>query len=90
MSQVTAVNKDATDGKKSSEPEIDMASVLALGYGPISSSRLAELEKQGLIESYVSGGKRKFRKTSYTNKQASLFAGGRGIGASSVTVANKN
>ena len=58
---------------KSKEPEIDMGSVLALGYGPISASRLNELVSQGLAEKYVSGGKTKFRKTAYANKQASLF-----------------
>jgi hypothetical protein len=50
-----------------------MNSVLALGYGPISATRLSQLEDQGLIESYTSGNQIKFRKSSYTNKQANLF-----------------
>lgn len=41
---------------------IDMQSVTALGYGPISASKLAELENQGVITSYEEGGKLKFRK----------------------------
>lgn len=41
---------------------VDMASVLGLGYGPISESRLAELEAAGEIESYEDGNKIKFRK----------------------------
>lgn len=57
----------------SSSKTIDMDSVLALGYGPISASRLDQLVSQGLVEQYTSGNKIKFRKSSYTNKQASLF-----------------
>lgn len=59
--------------KSSSKNTIDMGSVLALGYGPISASRLNELVKSGVVEQYKSGGKTKFRKSSYTNKQANLF-----------------
>ena len=47
-------------------PTVDMNSVLGLGYGPIGSDRLAELENQGVIESYVENGKIKFRKTKKT------------------------
>jgi DNA polymerase III alpha subunit (gram-positive type) len=61
----------------SSEPTVDMSSVLALGYGPISASRLNQLVKSGVIEEYVSGGKLKYRKTASTIKQTMLF-GGRG------------
>lgn len=42
---------------------IDNSSVLALGFGPLSSERLAELESQGVIQSYVENGKIKFRRT---------------------------
>lgn len=45
-------------------PTVDMASVLALGYGPIDAQALASLEAKGLIQSYEEGGKIKFRKTS--------------------------
>lgn len=41
---------------------VDMGSVLDLGYGPISDSRLAELEAAGEIESYQDGNKIKFRR----------------------------
>lgn len=41
---------------------IDMNSVLQLGYGPIDSDTLASLESQGKIESYVDGNLIKFRK----------------------------
>ena len=41
---------------------IDMNSVLQLGYGPIDSDTLASLESQGEIESYVDGNLIKFRK----------------------------
>ena len=53
---------------------IDMDSVLALGYGPISASRLNELVSQGLVEQYTSGNKIKFRKSAYTNKQSKLMS----------------
>lgn len=42
---------------------VDMASVIDLGYGPISEEYLAELEARGEIESYVEDGKIKFRRT---------------------------
>ena len=57
----------------SSKKPIDMNSVLALGYGPISEAKLASLVKSGVVEQYTSGGKTKFRKTPYALKQASLF-----------------
>ena len=69
-----AAKKSVASGAKEGK-EIDMQSVLALGYGPISASRLNELEKQGLIQSYTSGGKIKFRKSSYAIKQSMLFKG---------------
>lgn len=75
--QISSVNlsdkEKGSSSKKSSGSSIDMGSVLALGYGPISASRLSQLVKQGLVEQYQSGGKTKFRKSAYTNKQAALF-----------------
>ena len=44
--------------------EIDMQSVLSLGYGPITASRLAELEEAGEIESYLQNGMIRFRRLS--------------------------
>lgn len=61
----------ASNGSK--QAQIDMDSVIALGFGPISASRLNQLEEQGIVESYVSGGKIKFRKTPSTMKQQQLF-----------------
>jgi hypothetical protein len=52
---------------------IDMNSVLALGYGPISAARLDQLVSQGLVEQYTSGNKIKFRKSAYTNKMSRLL-----------------
>lgn len=52
---------------------VDMKSVLALGYGPISSSKLADLENKGLVTSYTSGNKIKFKHTPYAQTQAKLF-----------------
>jgi len=45
--------------------QIDYNSVLALGYGPISDSYLAELEASGRIVRYVENGKVKFRKSGF-------------------------
>ena len=42
--------------------KVDNAAVLALGFGPISAERLAELESQGIIQSYLDGGLIKFRR----------------------------
>ena len=44
-------------------PTVDLGSVLNLGYGPIGSDQLADLENQGVIESYVEDGKIKLQKT---------------------------
>jgi hypothetical protein len=43
-------------------PTVDMSSVLALGFGPISAARLDELIRQGLVEEYQDGSKLKYRK----------------------------
>lgn len=57
----------------SSSATIDMNSVLALGYGPISASKLSELESKGLVQSYQDGNKIKFKKSAYAIKQSMLF-----------------
>lgn len=49
------------------ELPIDMDSVLALGYGPVSESYLASLVNSGKVEMYTEDGKTKFRKAG-TNK----------------------
>lgn len=59
---VNGGGSSSTTTTKSNDPELDMDSVLALGYGPISETRLAELVKSGVVEMYVEGGKTKFRK----------------------------
>lgn len=56
--------KDISDrltGKKASV-SVDMQSVLDLGYGPISASKLNSLISQGIVEEYTEGGKLKYRK----------------------------
>ena len=58
---------------KQKEPEIDMKSVLALGYGPISASRLDQLENSGVVKSRIVNGKRVFSKSAYALKQSNLF-----------------
>lgn len=46
----------------STTPTINTQSVLDLGMGPLSGTRLAELEKQGVIRSYVKNGQRYFER----------------------------
>ena len=70
-----AVIKDEGSSGNSGGATIDMNSVLALGYGPISAAELNRLVSQGLVEQYTDGNKIKFRKSAYTNKQARLFGG---------------
>lgn len=52
--------------KKSSSSKsnvsVDMNSVLSLGYGPISASKLNSLVSQGIVQEYQSGNKLKYRK----------------------------
>lgn len=69
----TISNKKTTTTKKSNEPEIDMKSVLALGYGPISESRLSELVDNGLVSMYVVGDKVKFKHSAAYVKQKGLM-----------------
>lgn len=45
-----------------SEPTVDMQSVLDLGYGPISAKRLDELIRDGKVIEYVENGKLKYKK----------------------------
>lgn len=52
---------NALTGKKASV-SVDMQSVLDLGYGPISASKLNSLVSQGIVEEYTEGGKLKYRK----------------------------
>jgi hypothetical protein len=67
---------DTGTGGKSSDATIDMNSVLALGYGPISASKLDQLVKSGQVVQYTSGGKIKFKKSVTTNKYANLYKKG--------------
>lgn len=64
-------NNKKTDKNKS--VTVDMQSVLNLGFGPISASRLNELVKSGVVEEYKSGNKLKYRKSASTLKQSMLF-----------------
>ena len=60
-------------GKTKEELPVDMQSVLDLGFGPISASRLDELVSSGVIEEYESNGKLKYKKSASTLKQSMLF-----------------
>lgn len=64
-----STSKDSNQAPKLSpklvneNPTVDMNSVLALGYGPISESKLAKLIAGGDVTKYVENGKIKFKKT---------------------------
>lgn len=70
-----AVHVDDVIGEEKSAgaPTVDMNSVLALGFGPISESKLNSLVKSGVVQEYVSGGKIKFRLSAAAIKQKSLI-----------------
>lgn len=57
-------SKSYTAGQKSKDPEVDMQSVLALGYGPISASELNRKIQMGQVIEYVDNktGKLKYKK----------------------------
>lgn len=67
-SSKSSINKGAKNQtiknsqSKSSEPTVDMSSVLALGYGPISASKLNQLVSEGKAVEYEENGKLKYRK----------------------------
>lgn len=68
-SSVSKSNSSSSGSNKT----IDMNSVLALGYGPISEAKLANLVSTGQVEQYTSGDKIKFRKSASTNKAQLLY-----------------
>lgn len=54
-----SVNKSSS---KSSEPTVNMSSVLALGYGPISASKLNSLVSSGKVQEYEKNGQLYYKK----------------------------
>ena len=65
------IKKVATGSEKSSSsssPKVDMASVLTLGYGPISAAKLNSLISQGLVTEYEEDGKLKYKRSSIARK----------------------
>nr|DAL96770.1 MAG TPA: hypothetical protein [Caudoviricetes sp.] len=55
-------DRDKEASGEETDVPVDRNSVIQLGYGPVSDEYLLQLEAAGEIESYVEGGKRKFRK----------------------------
>jgi DNA polymerase III alpha subunit (gram-positive type) len=54
-------------------PTVNMDSVIALGYGPISASRLASLEASGAITKTVKNGQYYYKNTAKTSKLKELY-----------------
>lgn len=52
---------------------INMQSVLALGYGPISASKLASLVNSGAVTTYVKNGQRYYKNSATTSKLKELY-----------------
>lgn len=69
---IKSANKETATKKsrKAAEPTVDMQSVLALGYGPISASKLNSLVASGRVKEYEEGGKLKYK---------NVFGGGSGF-----------
>ena len=70
-----STSKATTSSATSKNYPINMQSVLALGYGPISSSYLAKLQSQGKVTSYVKNGQTYF-KTTAGNSTATKYLRG--------------
>ena len=60
-SSSSGISKGSSGGS-GGELEVNMSSVLELGYGPISASKLNSLVAQGVVEEYEKNGQRYFRK----------------------------
>lgn len=67
-------NSSSSNSSSNSSATIDMDSVLALGLGPISASKLNSLVSSGVVREYVSGGKIKFAYTASGLKQKQLYS----------------
>lgn len=64
-SSSTGIDKTKDDNGKqilTTDVEVDMQSVLGLGYGPISAQKLADLVESGKVVEYEEGGKLKYKK----------------------------
>lgn len=61
---------DSLEGDGGGELPIHTNSILALGFGPISGEKIAELEALGVIELYEEDGYLKARKTDYSERSA--------------------
>lgn len=53
----------STANSASTKPPVDMKSLVDCGYAGISAKRAYELVKQGILQTYVSGGKTKFKRS---------------------------
>jgi hypothetical protein len=73
----TGTTKAATgsfaDSIKPKEVPINMTSVMALGFGKLTAQRLASLEANGVIQSYVKNGQRYYKKTALTSKLTGIY-----------------
>ncbi len=60
--QITTKPSSKSAGTTSGNPPINMQSVTALGYGPISEQKLAQLVSSGEVEMYVQDGQTHFKR----------------------------
>lgn len=73
ISSKTASVANSAKKKTETSQKDTMSSILALGYGPISASKLNSLVQSGVVEEYTSNGKTLFRNSASTIKQKMLF-----------------
>jgi hypothetical protein len=62
----SGINKNSTPSsnlKADKATKVNMQSVINLGYGPISESRLDELVRQGVVKEYIQNGQFHYKKT---------------------------
>lgn len=62
ITQATRDNPKPQPEGETKEPTVDMKSVIALGYGPISASKLNSLVASGEVIEYKENGKLKYKK----------------------------
>jgi len=71
FTQVAKTDTGKSDTPASKSPTVDMKSVLALGYGPISASKLDSLVASGAVTEYEENGKLKYKKNSSKTRTSS-------------------
>lgn len=70
------IEKDSEISEETALTAAQAASIIGLGYGPISAVYLDELVKSGQVEEYEVDGQQMWRNTPYSHRMRDLFGGG--------------